>query len=62
MNKIIICSALTSFLTVVVGCVKLSIVIRDLNTGDNQVVLLIRSVCAQHQAMNHVVLSLRPAQ
>jgi len=58
----IICSALTSFLTVVVGRIKLSIVIRDLNTGNNQVVLLIRSVCAQRQPMNHVVLSLRPAQ
>lgn len=55
-------TGLTSFLAVVVRGVKLGIIIRQLHTGDDQVVLLVRGVCAKHKPVDTVVLPLRPAE
>lgn len=52
-------SAHTSFLTVIVGCVKLGVIIWYLNACDDQMVLLIRCVRTQHQPMNCIILSIR---
>lgn len=53
-------AVLTSFFTVVVRCVKLGIVIRKLNTSNNEMVLFVRGVRPQNQPVHTVVFPLRP--
>lgn len=49
---------LTSFFTVIMRSIELCIIVRDLNAGNNQVVLFVRGVRSQHQPVDSVVLSL----
>lgn len=53
--------ALTSFLTVIVGSIKLGIVVGQLHAGDHQVVLFIWGVGAQHQPVDAEIFAFRSA-
>lgn len=54
-------NTLTPFLTVVMWGVKLGIIVRQLNAGNDQVVLLIGGVGAEDQPVDTVVFPLGPA-
>lgn len=52
----------TSFFTVVMWGVKLGVIIGQLDTGNDQVILLVRCVSSQHQPVHTVVLPLWPGK
>lgn len=57
-SGVCVCQHYTSFLAVVVRGVELSVVIGQLNAGDDQVVLLVGSVRAQNQTVHAEILPL----